>query len=137
VSDADLRRCLDCDYPLRGLPEPRCPECGRPFDPADPNSYFAPPPKDYLSPRECLAMVGIPSLLCAVTAAVELVFTGAALIGLAVLVAFLTACGAAIESFRVLRDPEAEAREQYWLPLIVAVGVLLVLVLAILVLPLC
>jgi len=28
-------RCKVCDYDLRGLPEPRCPECGSPFDPAD------------------------------------------------------------------------------------------------------
>ncbi|UCG17631.1 MAG: hypothetical protein JSV19_06290, partial [Phycisphaerales bacterium] len=28
-------RCRVCDYDLRGLPEPRCPECGSPFDPAD------------------------------------------------------------------------------------------------------
>src|SRR5438034_832294 len=28
--------CLDCNYPLRDLPQPRCPECGREFDPADP-----------------------------------------------------------------------------------------------------
>ena len=28
-------RCRVCDYDLRGLPEPRCPECGTPFDPAD------------------------------------------------------------------------------------------------------
>lgn len=27
--------CLNCNYPLRGLVEPRCPECGRPFDPTD------------------------------------------------------------------------------------------------------
>lgn len=25
-------RCLTCGYDLRGLPEKRCPECGRPFD---------------------------------------------------------------------------------------------------------
>jgi hypothetical protein len=25
-------RCLTCGYDLRGLPEPRCPECGRAFD---------------------------------------------------------------------------------------------------------
>lgn len=24
--------CLPCGYDLRGLPEPRCPECGEPFD---------------------------------------------------------------------------------------------------------
>src|SRR2546430_16461031 len=28
--------CLDCGYALRGLPTPRCPECGRGFDPLDP-----------------------------------------------------------------------------------------------------
>lgn len=26
--------CLHCAYPLRGLDTPRCPECGRSFDPA-------------------------------------------------------------------------------------------------------
>ena len=25
--------CAQCGYELRGLPEPRCPECGTPFDP--------------------------------------------------------------------------------------------------------
>jgi hypothetical protein len=30
--------CWRCNYPLHGLGEPRCPECGRPFDPADPDS---------------------------------------------------------------------------------------------------
>ena len=25
--------CLDCGYDLRGQTEPRCPECGQPFDP--------------------------------------------------------------------------------------------------------
>jgi hypothetical protein len=30
------RFCLGCDYHIDGLPEPRCPECGRKFDPADP-----------------------------------------------------------------------------------------------------
>lgn len=34
---AGLRRqhnhCNVCDYDLRGLPEPRCPECGTPFEP--------------------------------------------------------------------------------------------------------
>ena len=32
-------RCLDCGYVLSGLTEHRCPECGRTFDPDDPNSY--------------------------------------------------------------------------------------------------
>jgi hypothetical protein len=34
AEELDLRaRCLSCAYPLRGLPEHRCPECGRAFDP--------------------------------------------------------------------------------------------------------
>ena len=35
--------CLRCFYDLRGLPEPRCPECGRRFDPADPRTFSATP----------------------------------------------------------------------------------------------
>jgi hypothetical protein len=31
-----LGLCLDCGYALHGLPTPRCPECGREFDPFDP-----------------------------------------------------------------------------------------------------
>ena len=33
-------RCRGCGYALRALPEPRCPECGRPFDPADSTSMY-------------------------------------------------------------------------------------------------
>ncbi len=35
--------CLRCYYDLRGLPEPRCPECGRLFNPADPRTYSPTP----------------------------------------------------------------------------------------------
>ena len=31
--------CLDCGYPLDGLAEHRCPECGLAFDPDDMDSY--------------------------------------------------------------------------------------------------
>ncbi len=31
--------CLKCRYPLKELPDPRCPECGRPFDPLDPSTF--------------------------------------------------------------------------------------------------
>ena len=41
---ADSPRCLDCAYCLFGLTEPRCPECGRPFDLADPSTYSTKPP---------------------------------------------------------------------------------------------
>jgi hypothetical protein len=32
-------RCLSCNYDLRDLPEHRCPECGRDFDPNDPRTF--------------------------------------------------------------------------------------------------
>jgi hypothetical protein len=31
--------CLGCGYPLRGLSQAVCPECGRAFDPEDPKSF--------------------------------------------------------------------------------------------------
>jgi hypothetical protein len=34
--------CLDCGYVLDHLAEPRCPECGRPFDPRDPSTFTTP-----------------------------------------------------------------------------------------------
>lgn len=36
---SDAIYCLECGYDLTGLPEPRCPECGTAFDPADPMTY--------------------------------------------------------------------------------------------------
>lgn len=35
--------CRECGYQLTGLSEPRCPECGRPFEPADPASFLTHP----------------------------------------------------------------------------------------------
>ena len=36
---ADDRYCLGCNYGLKGLPENRCPECGREFDPENPATF--------------------------------------------------------------------------------------------------
>lgn len=33
--NAFVGRCRKCGYSLYGLPQPRCPECGTPFDPTD------------------------------------------------------------------------------------------------------
>lgn len=30
--ETQLTHCAKCGYPLHSLPEPRCPECGTPFD---------------------------------------------------------------------------------------------------------
>jgi hypothetical protein len=35
--------CLQCRYPLDGLPERRCPECGSEFDPDDDNTFSEEP----------------------------------------------------------------------------------------------
>jgi len=35
-------RCLNCKYDLRQLSEHRCPECGREFDPDDPQTFELP-----------------------------------------------------------------------------------------------
>jgi hypothetical protein len=35
AADADRRPCASCGYDLRGLSEPRCPECGIAFDPTE------------------------------------------------------------------------------------------------------
>ncbi len=39
------KHCLECSYVLDGLSEERCPECGRPFDPDDPDTFRQPKPK--------------------------------------------------------------------------------------------
>jgi tetratricopeptide (TPR) repeat protein len=38
-TDSNSRYCLTCDYPLAGLAEQRCPECGTAFDPNNPDTY--------------------------------------------------------------------------------------------------
>jgi hypothetical protein len=35
--------CRGCRYPLRGLDTCRCPECGQPFEPGNPRTYFITP----------------------------------------------------------------------------------------------
>lgn len=45
MAEPDHKRCLGCGYILDGLPEPRCPECGRGFDPGDWQTYYVPDPR--------------------------------------------------------------------------------------------
>jgi hypothetical protein len=35
-------RCIDCDFDLERISEPRCPECGRAFDPQDGGTFIGP-----------------------------------------------------------------------------------------------
>ena len=38
-ADISPRTCLGCGYILDGLPENRCPECGQPFSPDNPDTF--------------------------------------------------------------------------------------------------
>lgn len=41
--------CLGCGYRLYALPESRCPECGRVFDPCNPSTFRTPRSRAWLS----------------------------------------------------------------------------------------
>jgi hypothetical protein len=47
AADAATRYCIGCGYILDHLPEPRCPECGREFDPEDLRSFTKINPADW------------------------------------------------------------------------------------------
>jgi len=48
-----IGHCMACGYNLHGLPEPRCPECGTPFNPEDLEAGVAEEPGEYeLEPGE-------------------------------------------------------------------------------------
>ncbi len=40
VNIPDHAACRKCGYSLRALSEPRCPECGRAFDPSKPRTFY-------------------------------------------------------------------------------------------------
>jgi hypothetical protein len=63
--------CLDCNYPLRGLADPRCPECGRAFDAADARSFNPGKPMPRWM-RWWLKPAGRGMLICAALAALAL-----------------------------------------------------------------
>lgn len=60
--------CQRCGYPLRGLPEPVCPECGRGFDPDDSTTFETLPPavrRKRRIKRASLAVAGLALILYA------------------------------------------------------------------------
>jgi hypothetical protein len=48
TSTEPARFCRRCGYELRGLTSPRCPECGRTFDPNDQRTYLRRPLKRWM-----------------------------------------------------------------------------------------
>ena len=61
--------CLACGYPLSYLPENRCPECGRPFNPTDPRTMsLAKPLKPWQ--RRLLKPTSWPTVTFAILAAI-------------------------------------------------------------------
>src|SRR4051812_39795011 len=64
-------RCLNCNYPLHSLPATTCPECGKPFNPADAktmNLGRIPGP----IAKKLLTHTGWPTLLLALAAPIAL-----------------------------------------------------------------
>ena len=125
MNSEDHKRCLGCGYILDGLPEPRCPECGRGFDPDDASTYAR--PLEVCSGRTCvttaLAVMGVVVLL--LVAGVTLIDRPVAraileVLGAFVLVACLFADGLVVtESIRVLRfEPDEAARRPYQVALV-------------------
>ena len=53
------RYCKSCRYDLRGSMEPVCPECGRAFDPDDPDSFFTRPNQNTLLLQWVLTLAAI------------------------------------------------------------------------------
>jgi hypothetical protein len=56
--------CLSCGYDLHGLPEHRCPECGRAFDPDDSATFLC----SQVNGRKCLvlALLGVFGMIGAI-----------------------------------------------------------------------
>ncbi len=49
IQSGPKRYCLGCSYPLDWLSENRCPECGRPFQPENPETFARSPRKHWIA----------------------------------------------------------------------------------------
>jgi hypothetical protein len=50
-------RCKGCQYSLANLTEPRCPECGRAFDPNEPSTFDSEPLENTLMDRSAWSLL--------------------------------------------------------------------------------
>jgi hypothetical protein len=126
MASPEHKRCLQCGYILDGLPQPRCPECGRFFTADDKLSYVS-------EPQSC-----VPLLIA--TAGAAVCQLGALLVGGLVrelwglqLAAVLLAAGLVVHFWvvrtcLVLRNlPAAAVKHRLWGLLAGAVSALLLL----------
>jgi len=127
------KRCLDCGYILDGLPENRCPECRRSFDPQDPTTYIY--THQYRTGRLYLVVAIVGATVFAVGAlTIELkrrgyVSSGSSVAVLSVFAAFgLMVCGIVGPlSIRALRGSSEQIadRRTFWAALLIS-GVVLI-----------
>jgi hypothetical protein len=100
--------CIDCNYSLAGIDSTRCPECGRPFNPADTGSMnmtgpitpverWLLRPSALLFPGSCVAILGV-TFLCLWT----IPWTEVGVAGSLVLLAFATSVCAVLYAPRKL-----------------------------------
>ncbi len=116
MSPESYKRCRGCGYILDGLPLPRCPECGRAFDPHALATKPSPPPDG----RRHLALAagGLTLILAAVIgeATLGLMLPGHPLrwtLGLVTFAGGLILTGATIgAAWRFLRKPPALVRHR-------------------------
>jgi hypothetical protein len=130
MAEPDHKRCLGCGYILDGLPEPRCPECGRGFDPSRPSTYTTgPAPRGWW--HVLIAFAGV-----WLAVGVAATHTHASLCGLAVIATALQ-CYVAARSVRELRkSPVIQPHRGSWMFALVVSIMLILAYLALVVLAL-
>jgi len=123
--------CRGCGYALRDLPEPRCPECGRTFDPRDPRTMRvpgwkpparwrpAPPARPQPFGEQALKLAFVATALCAAGVAGNCGVVLAAL-GFLAWIELIAACAihAVIVTVRPPRDalqPKGVYRQWKWM----------------------
>ena len=61
--------CIECAYPLNGLSEDRCPECGLRFDPSDASTFAPPAPPPQQMDHHGLIVLALCGTACLIVSA--------------------------------------------------------------------